>query len=203
VNEGSVSGGDQALAFIYLLGCLILVMSGFAVRRAPIGKTLKMALAWVLIFAAGFAVFALREDFSALGRRIAAAAFGGGTQETTAAGELRIAMADDGHFWVDGELNGQEVRFLVDSGATMTTISRETADRVGIQPDGRSVMTETANGNVRVDRGRADMLKLGPIERRDLGVAIARGDTLNVIGMNMLSTLSRWSVENRTLVLRP
>jgi aspartyl protease family protein len=203
VNEG-VSGGDQALAFIYLLGCLVLVMSGFAVRRAPIGRTLKMALAWVLIFAAGFAVFALREDFSALGRRIAAAAWGGGdSAQQTQGGELRIAMAEDGHFWVDGELNGQQVRFLVDSGATFTTISHETAERVGIQSNGRASRVDTANGSVLVDRGRAERLKLGPIERSDIGIQIARGDTVNVIGMNLLSTLSRWSVENRTLVLRP
>jgi aspartyl protease family protein len=202
VNDG-VSGGDQALAFIYLLGCLVLVMSGLAVRRAPIGKTLKLALAWVLIFAAAFAIFALRHDFSALGRRIAAGVWGGGAQETTQSGELRIAMADDGHFWVDGELNGQRVRFLVDSGATTTTIGRETARRAGIEPDGRVAMVDTANGEAMVDRGSAGTLKLGPIERRDFGVAIARGDTINVIGMNLLSTLSRWSVENRFLVLRP
>jgi aspartyl protease family protein len=203
VNE-SVSGGDQALAFVYLLGCLVLVLSALAVHRAPIGKMLKMALAWMLIFAAGFAIFALREDFSALGRRIAAAAWGGGeSAQQTQGGELRIAMAEDGHFWVDGQLNGQPVRFLIDSGATVTTISRETAERVGIEPGGRAVRVDTANGNVLVDRARADTLKLGPIERSDIGVAIARGDTINVIGMNLLSTLSRWSVENRTLVLRP
>jgi len=202
VNDG-VSGGDQALAFVYLLGCLVLVLSGFAVRRAPIGKTLKMALAWILIFAAGFAIFALREDFSALGRRIAAAAWGSDGAQQTQGGELRIAMAEDGHFWVNGELNGQPVRFLVDSGATVTTISRETADRVGLQSNGRAVRVDTANGNVLVDQARADTLKLGPIERSDVGVAIARGDTINVVGMNLLSTLSRWSVENRTLVLRP
>lgn len=202
MNEG-VSGGDQALAFIYLLGCLVLVMSGFAVRRAPIGKTLRMALAWMLIFAAAFAFFALREDFSALGRRIAAVAWGGDSAQQTQGGELRIAMAEDGHFWVNGELNGQPVRFLVDSGATVTTISRETAERVGIEPSGHAARVQTANGNVFVDRGRAGTLKLGPIERSDIGVAIARGETINVIGMNLLSTLSRWSVENRMLVLRP
>lgn len=202
MSEG-VSGGDQALAFIYLLGCLILVMSGFAVRRAPIGKTLKMALAWILIFAAGFAVFALRNDFAALGRRIAAAAWGGGAQETTQSGELRIALADDGHFWVDGELNGESVRFLVDSGATVTTIGSETAQRAGIAPSGRASMVSTANGNVLVDRGRAATLTLGPIRRSDVAVQIARGETVNVVGMNLLSTLSRWSVENGTLVLKP
>ena len=36
-------------------------------------------------------------------------------------GELRIRRRRDGHFWVDGQVNGQPVRFLVDSGATMTT----------------------------------------------------------------------------------
>jgi aspartyl protease family protein len=201
VNNG-VSGGDQALAFIYLLGCLVLVFSGFAVRRAPIGQTLKMVLAWVLIFAGAFAIIALKDDFAALGRRIAAAAWGGGAQETQS-GELRIAMADDGHFWVTGQLNGRDVRFLVDSGATVTTIGRETAERVGIAPSGRSAMVDTANGSVLFDRGRAGTLKLGPIERSDIAVQIARGDSINVIGMNVLSTLSRWSVENRTLVLRP
>jgi len=202
VNE-SVSGGDQALAFVYLLGCIVLVLSALAVHRAPIGKVLKMALAWMLIFAAGFAIFALREDFSALGRRIAAAAWGSDDSQQTQGGELRIAMAEDGHFWVNGELNGQPVRFLVDSGATVTTISRETAERAGVESSGRAIRVDTANGNVLVDRARADTIKLGPIERSDIGVAIARGDTINVIGMNLLSTLSRWSVENRTLVLRP
>lgn len=200
MNEG-MSGGDQALALIYLFGVLVLVASGFAVRRAPIGQTLKMVLAWVLIFAAGFAIFALRDDFRALGRRIAAAAWGGGQE--TQAGELRIAMAEDGHFWVQGEMNGQRVRFLVDSGATVTTIGRETAERVGIEPSGRPSVVGTANGTAVVDRGRAATLKLGPIERSDVAVQIARGNTINVIGMNYLSTLSRWSVENGTLVLRP
>jgi aspartyl protease family protein len=200
---GGVSGSDQALAFIYLMGCLILAMSGLAVYRAPIGKMLKFALAWVLIFAAGFAVFSLRGDIGALGHRIAAA-WGGGAGEARPADELRIAIAEDGHFWVDAELNGRPVRFLIDSGATITTIDRETAQRVGIAPSGAAVRAETGSGNVVVDdRGRAATLKLGPIERSDIEIAVARGNTINVIGMNLLSTLSRWSVEDRTLVLQP
>ena len=46
--------------------------------------------------------------------------------------ETRIPMAMDGHFWVDAKLNGRDVRFLIDSGATMTTISRSTAARAGV-----------------------------------------------------------------------
>ena len=57
--------------------------------------------------------------------------------------------------------------------------------------------------DVLMDQGRADRLTLGPIERTDFPMFIAREDTINVIGMNFLSSLSRWSVEGRTLVLRP
>lgn len=195
-------GGDQALAFIYLIGVLVLVGSALAVRRLPLGQTLKMGFAWILIFAAGFAIFALRDDFRALGNRLWASVTGRSIQEVRD-GELRIAMSDDGHFWANGELNGREARFLVDSGATVTTIGRDTARRAGIEPSGRRAMINTANGVATVDRARATSLKVGPIERDDFALFIAQDDTINVIGMNFLSTLSRWSVEGRTLVLRP
>ena len=64
-------------------------------------------------------------------------------------------------------------------------------------------MVQTANGIVVVQRGRADSIEVGPIERRDVAVHIsdAFGD-MNVIGMNFLSSLTSWSVEGRTLVLK-
>lgn len=199
-----MNGGDQALSLVYLMLLLVLVGSGLAVRRAPIGSTLKMALAWILIFGLGFAIFALRDEFRALGHRLLAELSGEAAQQVTG-GELRIRASSDGHFWVDGEVNGRPVRFLIDSGATVTTITRETAARVGVASGGGfGVMVNTANGPVMVERGRAERLKIGPIEREDIGVHVSAtlGDT-NVIGMNFLSTLSGWGVEGRFLVLRP
>lgn len=194
--------GTQALNLIYLLIILIAVLSAFSLRRIPLGKTVRMVMAWILIFAALFAIFALRDDFRALGNRLWAAVTGADNQEVQG-GELRIAMAEDGHFYADGQLNGRNVRFLIDSGATVTTIGPETARSSGMQPNGERTMVETANGVALVDRGNAERLTIGPIERRDFPVFIARTDAINVIGMNFLSTLSRWSVEGRTLVLRP
>ena len=197
-----MSNGDQALNFLYLLGCLVLVASGLMVRRLPLGRTVRMVLAWLLIFAAVFIVFALRDDFLALGRRVMADLRDDRVVETSGA-EIRIRRAEDGHFWVDGELNGRAVRFLVDSGATVTTISGDTAARVGIARDGGfGVMVDTANGSTIVDRGRAERVRIGPIERSDLAVHIAPGDSINVIGMNFLSTLSAWGVEGSTLRLK-
>ena len=49
--------------------------------------------------------------------------------------------------------------------------------------------------------GRADELTVGGITRNDVALQITDNDDLNVLGMNYLSSLSRWSVEGRWLVL--
>jgi aspartyl protease family protein len=118
---------------------------------------------------------------------------------------LRIAKSADGHFWISGRLNGANVRFLVDSGATITSITAETAKRAGIEPSSSfPTFVETANGTVRVMRGRAERVEMGSIKRSDLAVHIhGAEDDLNVLGMNFLSSLSSWGVEGRWLVLKP
>jgi aspartyl protease family protein len=198
-----VNSGDQAVHFLYLVGVLVLVGSALMVRRIPIAQGLKMFVGWVLIFGAAFIVFTLKDEFMALGNRVLLETRGGAEQEESP-NEVRIRQAPDGHFWVTAEVNGEPVRFLVDSGATTTSISTDTARRAGIEPSrGFGAMVQTANGVVTVQRGRADSIEVGPIERRDVAVHIsdAFGD-MNVIGMNFLSTLTSWSVQGRTLVMR-
>ncbi|HEX8655034.1 MAG TPA: TIGR02281 family clan AA aspartic protease [Allosphingosinicella sp.] len=199
-----MSQGDQAVQLIYLAGVLVLVASALFVRRIPMGQGVKMLAAWVLIFAAAFVIFTMKDDFVALWERVVLEARGGVVQEQHGE-ELRVRRSGDGHFWVDAELNGEPVRFLIDSGATTTSISRDVARRAGIEPSSAfPAMVRTANGVVAVQRGQAGRLKVGTIERRDVAVHISEafGD-MNVIGMNFLSSLSSWSVEGRILILRP
>ena len=164
-----------------------------------IALTLVIALAWIAIFGAGFVLFTFRDDLGYLGQRLRAEATG----DPVAVGEtLRIPMALDGHFWVDALVNGQPVKFLVDSGATMTTIDRATAERTGIALDPRRAqMVRTGNGIIRVAAGRAASVSIGTIAREGVGVHITERAEINVIGMNFLSSLERWGVEGRWLVL--
>ncbi len=48
-------------------------------------------------------------------------------EQVVEGGETRVELARDGHFWLRGELNGHPASFLVDTGATLTAISTETA----------------------------------------------------------------------------
>jgi aspartyl protease family protein len=198
-----VNDGDQAASFLYLIGLLVLVGSAFMVRRIPLGQGVKMFAAWGVIFLAAFVAFTLKDDFMALGKRVLVEARGEG-QVVAAGKELRIRKSMDGHFWVDGEINGKTVRFLVDSGATVTSISARTAARADVATGGFPVLVNTANGVVQARRGRAERLSIGDIERRDFAVHVSEafGDT-DVLGMNFLSSLSAWGVEGQWLVLTP
>ncbi|HEX9948381.1 MAG TPA: TIGR02281 family clan AA aspartic protease [Allosphingosinicella sp.] len=199
-----MNDGDQAVSFLYLIGILVLVVSALMVRRIPLGQGLKMFAGWVLIFLAAFVAFTLKDDFAALGKRVVAEGRGEG-QMVAAGKELRIRKSMDGHFWVNGELNGRKIRFLVDSGATVTSISSDTAALADIETgSGFPAVVQTANGTIQVKRARAERLKVGTIERRDLAVHVSEAfGPMNVLGMNFLSSLSSWGVEGQWLVLKP
>jgi aspartyl protease family protein len=192
---------DTMLGGLYLLMAAMLVLGALITRREPLAKLITMALAWVAIFAAGFVLLTFRDNLGWVAERLKAEAVGTPVEQGR---ETRIPMAIDGHFWVDAKLNGHDVKFLVDSGATTTTIDRDTAKATGVEVSPRrDLFVRTGNGVIRVASGRATVLTIGSITRHDVALEIADNDDLNVLGMNYLSSLSRWGVEGRWLVLVP
>jgi len=187
------------LGGVYILMAIMLVLGSLMARREPAAKLLTMALAWVAIFAAGFVLFTFRDNLGWVAQRLKSEAVGTPIQQGR---ETRVPMAIDGHFWVSGKVNGKAVKFLVDSGATMTTLDRESAAAAAVSVSPRAdQFVRTGNGIIRVATGRAAELQVGGITRRDVGVQVVDNDDMNVLGMNFLSSLSRWSVEGRWLIL--
>jgi aspartyl protease family protein len=193
----------QGISLVWAVVMLVIVVSALASRRIPLGQAAKMAVAWIAIFAIGLTIYAFRNDIKAFGQRVW---YEIDPPETVADGEtLRIRKSADGHFWVNVRINGNEERFLVDSGATVTALSVGAATRSGVEPGGGFPMIlNTANGAISADRATAETLIVGTIRRDDMPVVIAEefGGT-NVLGMNFLSSLSGWSVEGDWLFLEP
>lgn len=191
---------DQAPYTLFYILAIVLVASSLIGMRLPIAKVAKMALAWVAIFAAAFVLFSFRSEFASLGQRLRAEATG---TPIVQGEEVRIPLADDGHFWAHGSVNGKRVSFLVDSGASVTTLSSEAATAADVADAGPDAIVSTANGRVVMSRGRAGSIEIGSIERTDFPVFINDRDQTNVLGMNFLSSLESWRVEGNDLVLRP
>lgn len=192
--------GDAALLPLLLILVTLSILSGLRWRLVgTVARLGSLAVAAVVLIL----VTGQRERFEPHLSRILAPL----EQSQAIEGEeVRLRMSPDGHFWATVTLDGTERRMLVDSGATVTAISDKTAERAGLERTKSAVpmLIRTANGTVVGQQRRVEELRLGTIVARDLGVVVspAFGD-VDVLGMNFLSRLKSWRVENRTLVLTP
>ncbi|MXO66849.1 retropepsin-like aspartic protease family protein [Altericroceibacterium endophyticum] len=127
-------------------------------------------------------------------------------EQIVAGGETRVALSPDGHFWLKAEVNGHPARFMVDTGATLTAVSPDTAEAANLEPrrGGIPVRMRTANGVVAAQMTNIEEFRFGNVEAQGLDAIIAPGlGRSNVVGMNLLSRLASWRVENNTLILVP
>jgi aspartyl protease family protein len=196
----TISPEWQQLA-LYALGAALLLM---LVSRIPfVGRLVRFAFSLALL---GLFIFLLLQQAPyepTLARVTERLGLDG--QEVVGR-EVRIKMSADGHFWAKARVNGVERRMLIDSGATVTTLSEGTAKAAKVESGGNfaPVVLRTANGLAPARTGAVETLRLGTIEARGLKVVVTPGiGDLDVIGMNFLSKLQSWRVEGRTLVLVP
>lgn len=190
-------------------GSLYLLVAGvvavmFLARRIPIfGRLVSFAVTAGAIVVVTLLV-AERAQFDPMFAKVAQRFSLGGQQ--VVGKEMRVPIASDGHFWVRVKLGDVERRMLVDSGATVTAISSDTAAQAGIETNDTlmPVVMQTANGSVAAQTAIAPELRIGNVVARDLPVVVspAFGD-MNVLGMNFLSRLKSWRVEDGVLILQP
>lgn len=95
-----------------------------------------------------------------------------------------------GHYVLDGRINGSAVTFLVDTGATDVAVPESLADRLAL-PRHAGVISQTANGAVAGWRSQLDSLRLGGIVLRDVPATVlpGLGDDTVLLGMSALKRL--------------
>ena len=194
---------EDGPSLIWGLVCILLLVSSLAARRLPLSYVAKAGLAWIAIFAALFAIFSFRFEFIGIWERVKADISGTAGQSNS--GEaIELRRQDDGHYWIMVDINGKPVRFMVDSGATMTAINAITARDAGIEADGYPIILSTANGRVAAKRANVQSLVVGPhrIENHPVVVSESFGD-INLLGMNFLNSMQSWRVEANVMIIIP
>jgi aspartyl protease family protein len=186
---------------LYAVGAALIVM---LLQRIPVvGRIVRFAISLGLF---AFLIFILLQQAPYQPELSRLTAKLGIDDQQVSGRELRVKMAPDGHFWVIATINGVKARMLIDSGATVTAISQQTAHDAAVETGAgiAPVMLRTANGVAPARTGSVDELKVGNIVARNLRIVTAPGlGGLDVLGMNFLSRLESWRVEGQTLILVP
>lgn len=101
--------------------------------------------------------------------------------------EVILLRNSRGHYVTNGTINGYDVVFLLDTGATDIAIPESLANEIGLHK-GQDKYVKTANGNTRAYNTRLDSAAIGDIRLYDLNATILTnisGDEI-LLGMNFL-----------------
>ncbi len=137
-------------------------------------------------------------------RTLGLSAIRGGNAHLPSMDTLSLTADGRGHFVTDGAINGRNVRLLVDTGASYTTLSRAEADRIGVRyRNGQRTALSTANGMVGGWRVRLDSVRLGKVTVRSVE-AVVVDSSLNtaLLGMSFLNSFDLERRGNKLLLRR-
>ena len=180
---------------IYLIVLLVMVAGWFLMQtREGLNKTLQHAAVWAMIFVGGAAAVGLWQDISRPASQT----------RMTDAGQIIVPRSADGHYYLTVQINGADVRFVLDTGATDMVLTQSDARRAGLDPDQLTYLgrANTANGEVRTAFVRLDAVQLGDVTDRDVAAVVNGGQMEDsLLGMGYLQRWGRLEITNGELIL--
>lgn len=183
------------LVYLLLLGGALVVLF-FAQNRNSLGKTAQQATVWGLIFVGVIAAIGLWDDVR---NSVSPGQFG-----TLSGNVIELPRAFDGHYYVTADVNGAQVDFVVDTGATLIVLTAEDAARAGLDVDNLAFVGRagTANGIVTTAPVRLDSLSIGPIQDRGVAASVNGGEMdHSLLGMSYLERFSSVEISNGRMIL--
>ena len=154
----------------------------------PRSKTIGYAVIWLSLGALAYLGFS-----AVVSPKIARPAI------TDGSGVVAIERSRDQHFYVEGAINGHPVTFLIDSGASLVSVSSELARKIGLAP-GAPLIFDTAGGRVVGGVVPEASVRVGGIRVDGIRVGVGTGEQA-LLGQNFLNKVELTQGKDR-MVLR-
>lgn len=199
IGENLTSGQSASLMYDFLL--LALIGAGLIghVIGNP-GEALRNIAGWVIIFGIlglGYSIWngggMLSGEFNP-------------SNGMTSENAITFRADNNGHFMVKADINGENIDFMIDTGATSVVLTMDDAVKIGFDLDDLKFVApaSTANGIVYNAPVRLNALSVGPIRVEQVEGFVNQGELdISLLGMSFLNRLSGYEVKNGLLTLYP
>ncbi len=119
--------------------------------------------------------------------------------------KMELTSGRDGHFRVDARVDGRQIGFMVDTGASLVILRETDAAQVGLHPMPRdyTAIVSTANGRTKAAPAKLERIEVGDITVFDVPALIMPDETLstNLLGVAFLSRLRRYEYADGRMLL--
>ena len=201
----AVRTGDDWARVARSAGVAAIVAAGLVRSRRMLGpQHLKYAAAWAGVIAVLALGFAYRGELGGVVQHLEVA-FGDGAGVATGEHELVVPQDADGGYALVAKVNGQRVRFAIDTGASDTVLSPDDARRIGVDMTQLRyvVESETANGKGYGAPYVADRFEVGSLVLSNFKLTVNQAPlSTSLLGVSFLSKLESFRVEDGKLILR-
>ncbi len=116
-----------------------------------------------------------------------------------------IDREDDGHYWTRADVGGTEVRFMVDTGASIVALTFRDAQRLGLEPEKLEYSSEirTAGGITHGAPVTLESIRIGRVEVEQVDAVILKGGLeQSLLGMTFLGELQSYEFRKGQLIIR-
>ncbi|NUT01576.1 MAG: TIGR02281 family clan AA aspartic protease [Sphingomonas sp.] len=118
--------------------------------------------------------------------------------------EVTLERSSDRHFYADAGVNGNSIRFLIDTGASEIALSEEDARKAGItvDPAKYELIGQGASGMVRGQYVKLAKLEVGAIHETDVEAVVVQGANVSLLGQPFLEDIDEIVIRKDEMVLR-
>ena len=116
-----------------------------------------------------------------------------------------LRKGDSNHFWADSSINGNHIRFMVDTGASMVALTRADAVKLGVDMEELNFEYEvrTAGGATRGAFVLLDRVSIGNVKLDDVEAIVIEADLdQSLLGMSFLGRLRSYEVRGSSMIIR-
>ena len=189
----------QAISSIFII---IMLVGAMLTKKHITIKLLRYTIYWFFIIILIVFIYSFRDPVKDGFRRIYAELV---PAEAMQEGKnLTIRKSIDGQFYVNALVNGQSIRFLIDTGATQVVLNKSDAINAGINFNELkfNMIATTANGIVKLASTTMN-ISIGSFTLNEFNVSIAESELgISLLGMSFLNQFHEFKFEGDVLYLK-